>query len=130
MDLSQLFSALSLAGVDTQDALGRFMGNRTLYLSFLLRFPAYMDLPAMEQALKDGQGDAFYEKVHSLKGLAGNLSIVPLYELTQRILSEYRTYGLTRPEILKKLLDELGADSAPITELIHKYQASTQGECP
>ncbi len=131
MEPTAFLDALARNGVDVPDALARFMGNRDLYLSFLCRLPQTLDLPAIRQALHSGQEEDFYARVHDLKGMAGNLSIRSLFQPAQLLLEEYRAYGLSRPERLEALVDQLTAAAAPLTALIQDYQAMpAEGGCP
>ena len=123
MNSAQFLAALSQAGVNIQDALGRFMGNQALYLSFLCRLPQSMDLDGIEQALRSGDGEGFYTKVHTLKGMAGNLSIDSISRPTQRLLEEYRTDGLLHPHRLETLVQEIRGAAAPLTDLIQQFEA-------
>ena len=124
MDTTQFLSALDRAGVDTQDALNRFMGNESLYLSYLCRLPQAMELSAIQADLNDGQEEAFYAKVHNLKGMAANLSVSSILRPAQLLLEEYRAHGLTQRPRVEALLDEIHAAAAPLTALIQQYQAS------
>ena len=127
MDFQQLFSALAQWGADVPDALGRFMGNRSLYLSFLLRFPEQVDLPAMERALAEGRGDSFYAQVHALKGMAGNLSLSPILRPTQRILAEYRSHALERPAVIRDALGEIASAAVSLEALLKPWQPERKG---
>lgn len=80
MEPTAFLDALSRIGVDVLDALARFMGNRDLYLSFLCRLPKALDLNAIRQALRSGQEEDFYARVHELKGMTGNLSVRTLFQ--------------------------------------------------
>ena len=83
MDREEFFCRLEGIGVNVPDALARFMGNQQLYLSFLRRFPREMDMAGLNQALENRQEELFYRKVHDLKSLAGNLSVMPVAELAE-----------------------------------------------
>lgn len=131
MEPTAFLDALSQAGVDVPDALARFMGNRDLYISFLCRLPQALDLDAIQQALHNGQEEDFYARVHELKGMTGNLSIRPLFQLTQQLLEEYRAHGLRRLDCLEPLVAQLLTAAAPLNALIQDYQATlTEGGCP
>lgn len=125
MNSDQLLAALPRAGVEVRDALDRFMGNESLFLSFLLRLPGAMDLAGIRQALRRGQGEEFYAKIHSLKGMAGNLSVRALARPLQLLLEEYRSNGLSRPERLEEYLEELDAAAAPLAALLAQYEAAS-----
>lgn len=51
MEQQEFFSQLKAAGVDTDTALERFMGNQGLYLRFLLQLPDILHFDEMQSAL-------------------------------------------------------------------------------
>jgi PAS domain S-box-containing protein len=75
----QAFPA-SLEGFDLEDGLRRLRGNRALYLKLLASFAAKYGTRAGEirRALDAGDYGAASGLVHDVKGLAGNLSALPL----------------------------------------------------
>lgn len=71
---------LENAGVDISAALERFLGNEDLLIQFLRKFSEDKNYYAFQEAMQKRQfGDAF-KAIHNLKGLCGNLSIIPLFE--------------------------------------------------
>lgn len=130
MEPTAFLDALSRTGVDVPDALARFMGNRDLYLSFVCRLPKALELNAIRQALRSGQEEEFYARVHELKGMTGNLSVGTLFQPAQLLLEEYRAHGLSRPDRLEPLVEQLSTAAAPLIALIQAYQAtSPKGGC-
>lgn len=123
MEREEFFAGICSAGVDVPDALARFMGNQQLYLSFLRRFPQAMDLPGLTQALETRQEELFYRKVHDLKSMAGNLSIVPVAELAKGLQEEYRENGFSRVHYMETMLDKATKAAAPLVKLIREYDA-------
>ena len=89
----------SLLGIDLESGLKRLNGNETLYLNLLLDFSKKYASFAEELtgALNEVNIDNAVRLVHTLKGVAGNLSILRVYELTQ---------GLEE-EILRKSVSEI-----------------------
>lgn len=81
------FSLLKQAGIDTDSAVKRFMGNEALYAKMLKKFleePTYENLV---RAVSEGNGKAALEASHTLKGICGNLAMDKLYELfTQQVV--------------------------------------------
>ncbi|MEY6433522.1 response regulator [Thioalkalicoccus limnaeus] len=73
---------LDLPGIDTADGLRRANGNRGLYLRLLHGFAS--DLRAVvgttEAHLAAGRFDEGRRAVHSIKGVAGNLGAIGLYD--------------------------------------------------
>ena len=118
MDQQKLFEQMERQGMNTQEALGRFMGNKPLFLSFVRQLPDKLDLTRIRQAL-----DAFYMGVHNLKGLAANLSIVPIRDCAQAILVEYRGTKFKNKKKLLTLLREAETESKAMADLINQYLA-------
>ena len=60
MDQQKLFEQMERQGMNTQEAMGRFMGNKPLFLSFVRQLPDKLDLTRIRQALDAEDEDAFY----------------------------------------------------------------------
>lgn len=123
MDQQKLFEQMGRQGMNTREALGRFMGNKPLFLSFVRQLPDKLDLTRIRQALDAEDEDAFYMGVHNLKGLAANLSIVPIRDCAQAILVEYRGTKFKNKKKLLTLLREAEAESKAMADLINQYLA-------
>lgn len=85
---------LEHAGVDVDEALGRFMGNEPLMLKFLLRFPDDENFPRLRQAMACGDAAGAFQAAHTLKGVTGNLSLKALYQLLVPLVEDLRREDL------------------------------------
>ena len=83
------------AGIDVEDALERFMGNETLMVKFLLRFPGDENFPRLKKALAEGDAGAAFTAAHTLKGVAGNLSMEELFRQVSPLVEDLRSENLT-----------------------------------
>ena len=126
MDQQKLFEQMERLGMNTQEALGRFMGNKPLFLSFVRQLPDKLDLTRIRQALDAEDEDTFYMGVHNLKGLAANLSIVPISDCAQAILVEYRGTKFKNKKKLFTLLREAELESQAMSALINQYLAEEE----
>ena len=81
---------LEAAGIDVDDALGRFLQNEALMMKFLGRFPADTSFPGCREAMARGDAAQAFEAAHTLKGVAGNLSLKRLYEALTPMVEELR----------------------------------------
>lgn len=76
-----------LPGIDVESGLKRVAGNKGLYLKLLRQVAG--DAPAtrekMTAAVMDGDAQAVREIAHSLKGAAGNLSIINLQAAAEQL---------------------------------------------
>ena len=113
-----LLEELSELGVDTEDALERFMGNSSLYESMLKKFPkAVEDSPVLTYAQSEDYETAA-SNAHALKGVAGNLSLVPLYDKYARIVDMYRESHFEQANVL---LTETLEVQRKFLDVIEKY---------
>ena len=126
MDREELFQQMDRLGVHTQEALDRFMNNETLFLSFVCQLPDKLDLTRIRQELETEDEEAFYINVHNLKGMAGNLSIEPIYECAQAILVEFRSSKFKNKKKLYSLLKETEVESKALTALLQQYLAEEE----
>ena len=126
MDREELFQQMDRLGVHTQEALDRFMNNETLFLSFVCQLPDKLDLTRIRQELETEDEEAFYINVHNLKGMAGNLSIEPIYECAQAILVEFRSSKFKNKKKLYSLIKEMEVESKALTALLQQYLAEEE----
>ena len=97
MDLIEELKGL---GVNTEEALGRFMQNSELYVKMLGKFPAAVkdaNVPA-HFAAKDYE--TAVSTAHTLKGVTGNLSLTPLFKAYTEIVALLRAGDNGTAEIL------------------------------
>lgn len=72
---------LKKVNIDLEDAMERFLNNEELYRKFLLKFLEDENFSQMKMALWSGEGEQAFKYAHTVKGVAGNLSINGLYEV-------------------------------------------------
>ncbi|OYQ36161.1 hypothetical protein CHU95_05035 [Niveispirillum lacus] len=82
-----------IAGIDTEQAMGRVMGNRALFETILDQFVARFDGlgERLASQLSNQQIDRAVAKLHELRGAAGNISALAVAEkatLLERALRE------------------------------------------
>lgn len=82
--------ALTGAGIDVEDALGRFMGNEMLFSRFLKKFTEDANYEKLSQAIAAKDAEAAVAASHTLKGVCGNLSMTKLHELLTRQVAALR----------------------------------------
>ena len=83
--------ALINAGIDVNDALGRFMGNEALLEMFLKKFLADKNFDGLTQAAKEKDTEKMITTSHTLKGVCGNLSMTVLFDLLNTQLGHLRS---------------------------------------
>lgn len=67
-------------GQDYAPVLKRMMGNEAFLSSMLGKFADDPTMDALEAAMQSGEPTAIFDQAHSLKGVAENLGLKPLYE--------------------------------------------------
>lgn len=77
-------------GADYQVTLGRFMGNRKLYMKFLGMLFQDENLGKLGNALEQRDMVAAFEAAHTLKGVTGNMGLTPLYDAVCSIVEPLR----------------------------------------
>jgi HPt (histidine-containing phosphotransfer) domain-containing protein len=108
--------------IDVDDALVRMCGNKKIYAMTLNMFLSSEELDKFDEALLKNDLSGAGGCIHTLKGVAGNLSLTELYnqsepliqklkrgELDSALIENYRaTHALTRG-FVKEIIPQLGA---------------------
>ena len=96
---------LTAAGIDVDDALGRFMGNEALLERFLTKFLADGNYAALSAAVAAGDSAGALTASHTLKGVCGNLSMSELFRLLTCQVEALRADDWTRAAGLMPEID-------------------------
>ena len=115
VDCMNLLDELRALGVDVDDGLKRIMGNEKLYRKLLGSFVKMARSNVVQ--IEDGCDDysEAIKTAHNLKGTAGNLSLTPIYEAYNEILSLLRG---GKPEEAKVVLEKVLPVQQKILECI------------
>ena len=82
---------LKSLGADVDEGLDRVMGDEDLYTMMLGMFVGNVEENAITAADFDGPDlEELIKKVHSLKGITGNLALTPLFTGYTEILGQLR----------------------------------------
>ncbi len=85
-----LLTTLHDLGMDTEAALRRFAGNTGLYQRFLLKFLEDETMEAVRAAVESENWEAMLMAAHTLKGVAGNLGLNPIFDACAMIVTSLR----------------------------------------
>ena len=80
--------ALKDYGANTQEGVGRCMGNEAFYLRLVGMLASDTHTEQLEKALAEGNLKAAFEAAHALKGVLSNLAITPALQPVSEI-TEY-----------------------------------------
>ena len=72
---------LKAFGANTEEGLSRCLNNEAFYLRLVGKFIENNAYNALKDALSRDDLDAAFTEAHSLKGVLGNLSLTPLYQV-------------------------------------------------
>ena len=86
---------LARYGIDYAEAMERFCGNESLFARIAVKYLDDPHVDALEAAI-----------AHSLKGVAGNLSFVRLYDLAARVTDALRANDIDSARALMPDLRE------------------------
>ena len=116
--LMELLEELKTKGVNIEEGLERFMGNRSLYEKMLGKFVELIDKSSINTDFDCNNYDDIIEKAHAIKGATGNLSIKPLYEAYTEIVNLLRA---KQPEQSKVVLEGILSVQADIINCIQNH---------
>ena len=96
-----MLEELRALGVEVDKILGTLNGKQALYERLIFKF---YDLVKKSNVTEDNL-EEIYERVHALKGAAGNLGITPLFEEYVNILTLIREDKMSEiPEAIRKMI--------------------------
>lgn len=86
----ELLDKLKDMGAEVEDTLERLMGDEELYLEYLKKFPMNENIIELRKAIDEGDCDRAMREVHTLKGIALNLGLLPLVDTCMDMLLDFR----------------------------------------
>ena len=87
--------ALKEAGINVDDGLSRCLGKEDFYLKMVYLGLSNQNFQLLLPALQEKNYKNAFELCHSLKGVIGNLSLSPLYELICNLTENLRKLSLS-----------------------------------
>ncbi len=102
----KLIDELKGLGVDVDEALDRVMGDEDLYVMMLGMFlSSVAENPITPEDFNAGDLDGLIKRVHTLKGVTGNLGLTPLFNGYTESLGLLRAGdGKAAKEVYSRLL--------------------------
>ena len=77
-------------GADTKEGLSRCFGKEDFYVRLVNMIPEDPNFAALQQAVAANDLDKAFEAAHALKGVLGNLSLTPMYDLVYEMTEQLR----------------------------------------
>jgi HPt (histidine-containing phosphotransfer) domain-containing protein len=98
---------LNQFGANTKEGLDRCMNNEAFYLRLVDKAINDDSFIKLKNELENKNYDEAFKIAHSLKGVLGNLSLTPLYDLTVEITENLRNVAeIDYFELINKLLNK------------------------
>ena len=79
--------------LNAETALARVRGNKVLYIRMLGMFTGSEEFGHFEDAIGSGDISKAADSAHTIKGMAGNLSLDAVAELSEKLMIELRAGG-------------------------------------
>ncbi len=114
-----LFEDLKVLGVNVDEGVRRLNGNAALYKRLLDSFVDTLEKYYIAPDFDGNNYTEITEKAHAVKGMAGNLSVDPLYKSYTQIVELLRA---DRPEDARKVLEETLPVQNEIVSCIKKHK--------
>ncbi|MSS64244.1 Hpt domain-containing protein [Velocimicrobium porci] len=85
-----ILEKLQNMGIDVESTLKRFMQREDLYIRFLHKFIQDQNFAGLKNSLEVREYEEAFKYAHTLKGVAGNLGLTPLYEEVNMLVEKLR----------------------------------------
>lgn len=87
---SALLDIIEDMGAEVEDTLERLMDDEELYLEYLEQLPENENILELRDAVDAGDCSKAEKEVHTLKGIALNLGLLPLADVCMDMLMDLR----------------------------------------
>ncbi len=114
-----MLEELKTLGVNTEEGIARLNGNASFYERMLGKFLTMMKASSVRPDFDGTDYADVIEATHAIKGVAGNLSITPVYEAYSEIVRLLRE---AKPEEARAVLEKIIPVQTEIMNCIEKYQ--------
>lgn len=102
--MSCLMDILGEQGADIEGIMERFLGDEVFYADCFKEFMQDQNFVALGKAIETKNYALAYDCAHALKGLAGNLGLIPLYCAVNDIVNALRVQKYDNLKQLYRIL--------------------------
>ncbi len=110
---------LGEAGADVSQTLQRFMNNEGIYVKFLGKFLNDPSYKGLEESMDKKDYEEALRQAHTLKGVAGNLGLTPLFKAAETMVTKFRAGDL---EGIEGDFEKLKTDYVDMVTIIRSNQ--------
>ena len=115
-----MLEELKNLGANTDEGLRRFMNNAPFYQRMLGKFVPNAESTEVMAFLESGDYEKALANAHTLKGVTGNLSLTPLFNAYDEIVTALRAND---PDTAKQKMEETIPIQQAILACIKNYQS-------
>lgn len=109
--------------LDLESGLERVRGNKKLFRRMLDLFLKSAEFASLEEAIAADDHQKAEASAHSIKGVAGNLSLTLLFETSAKLMEEYRK-GAPQMETIAEYREVLKDTIACVEEAAARLDAA------
>ncbi|MCI8806040.1 MAG: Hpt domain-containing protein [Clostridiales bacterium] len=114
-----MLEEIKALGANIDEGLKRFMNNSALYERCLKKYIAQAEKCNMLDEIQSGDFESAARSAHTMKGVASNLSLTPLYELYAEVVLRIRE---NNTEGLEEIAEKCIKIEKEFCDVISKYQ--------
>lgn len=104
---------LRVQGADIEGIMERFLGDEAFFVNCFKDFIQDQNFVELGKAIETQNYVRAYECAHALKGVAGNLGLIPLYYSVNEIVNALRAKKYdSLNELYQKMISDLASFSA------------------
>ncbi len=108
-------ASLIVANVDYENGKKRFAGNTALYEKYLLKFKEDTHYQGVKNAFAVEDYETLLKEAHTLKGVAGTLGLLDIYQKSSDIVTALR---MERKEEIPEAIHQLQAAYEKIIKVL------------
>lgn len=87
---TEIFDKLEDMGAEIEDTLDRLMGDEDMYMEYLQKIPQNENIVNLRKAVDEKNYEQALHEIHTLKGVALNLGLLPLADVCMDMLLDFR----------------------------------------
>ena len=103
--------------INVEEGVKRVMNNSKFYVKMLGKFLVDTSMKDLDDALAAGDMEKSYAAVHTLKGLAGNLSLIELFNQSLELENQLKT-NTASPDQISAVKDAYSATLLEVEKVI------------
>lgn len=96
--MNTLLQQLQELGAETEQTVLRFSNHVEIYQKYLLKFPEEPTMQHLKTAMQQKNYISAQKAAHTLKGLAGNLGLLPIFDIAADLSDTLKSENFTQSE--------------------------------